>query len=311
MRNRPAPRISVVMPTYERPRELRLCLEGFRNQTVAPEEFEVIVVDDGSLTDLEPIVADVPGLRIEFRKSPHGGPSVARNMALGLASAPMLLFWDDDLRPLPALIEYCLEFHRSQPATNDAALVYFTDDPSRTASGFEQWAFGRLYPFPQAPGIYDWSYFWSGSVTCKRALLADHAFNPQYGCIEDAEMALRLAEAGGLRVHFEPRPGGLFTRRLTFDGVLRRQRQMAYYRFRLAGDCGGRIGYAHPVYARPEEYVLEDSVPLLTAKALADLGGSVRSAAASSLWTAAENHALATGWLAARRGLPPEALLVP
>src|ERR1700733_14093332 len=136
---RPEPRISVVIPAFERARELRLCLEGFRNQTLAAEAFEVIVVDDGSSSDLAPVASSVPGLRLEFRRSEHGGPSAARNIALKVASAPLLLLYDDDIQPLPGLLEYCLEFHRRHPAQSAAALLYFKQDPPRSALPFEEW----------------------------------------------------------------------------------------------------------------------------------------------------------------------------
>jgi|HubBroStandDraft_6_1064221.scaffolds.fasta_scaffold32758_2 glycosyltransferase involved in cell wall biosynthesis len=304
----PEPSISVVIPTFERARELRLCLEGFRNQTLAAEEFEVIVVDDGSSCDLEAVVTAFPGLRLEFRRSKHGGPSVARNIALDMARAPLLLLYDDDLQPSPMILEYCLDFHRRCTADNAAALLYFTRDTTRPASPFEDWAFSQLYTFPATPGIYGWSHFWSGTVTCKKRLLSGYNFNPRYRAVEDAELAFRISRSCGLEVHFEPRPCGHFLRRLTFDDVCRRQRQMGYYRFQLAAECRKRLVFSHPVYRWPEEHLVEDRILLQTAKALAALDGPFASATASALWELVDNHSIATGWLAAQRGIPPEAL---
>jgi glycosyltransferase involved in cell wall biosynthesis len=303
----PAPSISVLIPTFERARELRLCLEGFRSQTLAAEEFEVIVVDDGSSCDLEPVVAAVPELRLEFRRAEHGGPSVARNIALDIARSPLLLLYDDDLQPSPTLLEYCLDFHRRWPADSAAALLSFTKDTTRSISPFEDWAFSQLYTFPSAPGIYDWSYFWSGTVTCKKRLLSGYNFNPRYRSVEDAELAVRLSRGRGLQVHFEPLPCGQFLRRLTFDDVCRRQRQMGYYRFQLAADRK-RIVFSHPVHRFPEEHLVQDRTLLQTAKALAALDGFAASATASLLWVLAQNHSIATGWLAAQRGISPDAL---
>jgi glycosyltransferase involved in cell wall biosynthesis len=304
----PVPSISVVIPTFERARELRLCLEGFGSQTLAAEQFEVIVVDDGSSCDMEPIVAAVPGLRFEFRRSEHGGPSVARNIALDIARAPLLLLYDDDLQPLPTLLEYCLDFHRRCTDDSAAALLYFTKDIARPVSPFEDWAFSQLYSFPAAPGIYDWSYFWSGSLTCKKRLLSGFTFNPRFRSLEDAEMAFRLSRRRSLQVHFEPRSCGRFLRRLTFDDVCRRQRHMGYYRYQLAAESRKRIVFSHPVYGCPEEHLVQDPTLLQTARALAALNGSAAPDTASRLWAMAENHSIATGWLAAQRGIPPEGL---
>lgn len=45
------PKISVVIAAYNRPRELELCLEGFRRQSL--QDFELILADDGSKPEIE------------------------------------------------------------------------------------------------------------------------------------------------------------------------------------------------------------------------------------------------------------------
>jgi len=304
---RPRPAISVLIPAFERERELRLCLEGFREQKLPADEFEVVVVDDGSSCDLESAVSSIPGLRVEFRRAAHGGPSVARNIALEIARAPLLLLYDDDLRPLPELLEHCLDFHRRNPADSAASLLYFTYDLAANPNAFEKWAFPRLYPFPAEAGIYNWGYFWSGSLTCKKNLLTGFPFNARYRAIEDAELGFRLSRGCPLSIEFEPQPRGVLLRRLTFDDVYRRQLRTGYYRYLLAEESGKRVRYPHPACQNPEQYLVDRAL-LETAKALAALDDSTASPVAQSLWTRAENHAMATGWLAAKRAVPPDEL---
>ena len=313
--NRPAggaPLVSVVIPTFNRPAELRRCLDGFSRQTAAPGQFEVVVIDDGSDHDIEPVAAEFRGrFPLHFERCRHAGVSVARNLGLASSRAPLVTLYDDDLEPLPHLIESCIHFHRSHPSYRPVELLYFTPDPAIAEMPVTRWAFDRLYPFPPAPGIYrGWHYFWGGAASCKRALFAESGFDPAFLAAEDAEFALRADRRHGLEIHFEPRSTGRFIRPLGVIEICRRQYRMAYYRCLLARRHG--IEYPQAVYQRPEEFVIPDWTAF---RALLDATRPRETAALSpssprfpllcGLWLKADLHAIASGWLAARNGLPP------
>lgn len=96
------PIVSVVVPTFNRPRRLRDCLEGLAAQQFDRPRFEVIVVDDGSPRPLAN-----PGERItnhlEFRivRQARAGPGSARNAGAAVARGRYLAFIDDDCVPAP------------------------------------------------------------------------------------------------------------------------------------------------------------------------------------------------------------------
>lgn len=93
----PAEPISVVIPTHERPAALQTCLAALAAQTLAAEQFEVIVIDDGGSIELEDIVdLHEDSLRISLRRRPHAGPAAARNAGAELAQGEVLAFTDDD-----------------------------------------------------------------------------------------------------------------------------------------------------------------------------------------------------------------------
>ena len=50
---------SIIIPTYNRPKQLLCCLERFTRLDYANKQFEVIVVDDGSDMMLEPVIASL------------------------------------------------------------------------------------------------------------------------------------------------------------------------------------------------------------------------------------------------------------
>lgn len=93
-------RISVIIPTHNRPAALSACL-GALNVSF-PADAETIVVSDGFTPDLTPVVAPfVQSLRLRLLQVPHGGPAAARNHGLKVAQGDIAVFTDDDCRPRP------------------------------------------------------------------------------------------------------------------------------------------------------------------------------------------------------------------
>jgi len=308
------PTISVLVPTYNRPHELALCLDGFAHQTVSKDEFEIVVVDDGSTEDLAPALSGPQhDLNLRLIRTSHAGPGAARNIALGRARADVLLLYDDDLRPTPDLIQYCLEFHREHRAEEDMALLRFGPDPTIAESPFEAWAFQMLYPFPRDAGVHGWARFWTGTLTVKKSLFRFGQFDPAYQMLEDAELGLRLTRNADIRVHFEPRLMGNFTRHVTIQQICSRQYTVGYYTYVFAQQYRGAVDFNYPPYNHPEKYVVRDPKKLEVLIASihgldrfgAARGGSesVRSSKViHALWSTAETHARAEGWMAARDG---------
>jgi glycosyltransferase involved in cell wall biosynthesis len=98
-------RISVVIPTYQRPHILRRCLAALEKQTVQPELFEVIVADDGA-DEMTRSLVEAFGDRVPFivRYLPvtaTQGPAAARNAGWRQAQSPLIAFTDDDTLPDP------------------------------------------------------------------------------------------------------------------------------------------------------------------------------------------------------------------
>jgi glycosyltransferase involved in cell wall biosynthesis len=98
--------VSVVVPTFRRPKLLQRCLRALAAQTLARNEFEVIVVDDGHSDSTQRVVdvaaAQWPPGRLRYLRPLQGrGPAVARNCGWSAARAPLVAFTDDDTLPAP------------------------------------------------------------------------------------------------------------------------------------------------------------------------------------------------------------------
>jgi mycofactocin glycosyltransferase len=87
-------RVSVVVPTRDRPAALDRCLAALSAQTL--DELEVVVVDDGSVAsaDVAAVVARHP--RARLIQQAGRGPAAARNAGARASRGSFLCFTDDD-----------------------------------------------------------------------------------------------------------------------------------------------------------------------------------------------------------------------
>lgn len=91
---------SIVIPTYNRPDRLASCLESLTRLDYPLERFEVIVVDDGSATPLDAVVAPFGDiLNLTLLRQSNAGPASARNAGAAKAKGKYLAFTDDDCAP--------------------------------------------------------------------------------------------------------------------------------------------------------------------------------------------------------------------
>ncbi len=101
----PSPRVSVVIPTYNRARYLVEAIESVLTQTLADRE--VIVVDDGSTDDTPAVIA--PYLdRVRFLRQENRGLAAARNAGIREARGEFVAFLDSDDRFDPRMLEAVL-----------------------------------------------------------------------------------------------------------------------------------------------------------------------------------------------------------
>jgi len=104
--NHGAPRISLIVCTYNRADILPRCLQAARAQTLDASEYEIIVVDNASVDNTRVIVEQWPEIRYLY--CPHRGLSQARNTGAQAARAPIVTYIDDDAIAEPDLLEQVL-----------------------------------------------------------------------------------------------------------------------------------------------------------------------------------------------------------
>jgi glycosyltransferase involved in cell wall biosynthesis len=124
------PEVSVIVPAYNMQDFIARCLDSIMAQSL--REFEVIVVDDGSLDDTGRQVRRYGDARIILLQKENGGPSSAKNHGLSRASGEFVLFLDADDWIEPEYLQDMVQFARSNDLDIVASDIYF-DYPDKTA----------------------------------------------------------------------------------------------------------------------------------------------------------------------------------
>lgn len=192
------PLVSVVIPTFARPRPLRNCLDALVRQTLPTTDFEVVVVDDGSPTPAEAVVAEFsPRLAVRVVRQHNAGPAAARNRGAREACAPLVAFTDDDCRPRPEWLERMLAGEREHPGSLVGGSTV-NGLPDEVFAATSQLIVDLVYEHFNADP--DKAYFFaSNNILCRRDRLLevggfDTAF-PQAGA-EDRDFCDRWRSAG-------------------------------------------------------------------------------------------------------------------
>jgi len=111
-------KISVVIPTYNRPSLLTRCLRSLSRQSLDKESFEVIVISDGPDPDtsralrpwLRRTKLNLTFLSTEIKK----GPAASRNLGWLNARARLIAFTDDDCIPAQNWLQTFLNNYNDQ-----------------------------------------------------------------------------------------------------------------------------------------------------------------------------------------------------
>lgn len=122
-------KVSVVIPTHNRPERLANAIRSVLAQT--EKDFEVLVIDDGSPDEgAAHVVRACRDARVSYIRLPVSqGPGAARNAGVTRASAPYVAFLDDDDEWLPEKLQVQLAvLERSEPSVGGVYTARITVD---------------------------------------------------------------------------------------------------------------------------------------------------------------------------------------
>ncbi len=113
------PTVSIIIPTYNRAKYLALTLESITQQTY--QDFEVIVVDDGTPSNENEIICSKFDKVLYYKIKNTGGPATPRNIGIQKASGKYIAFVDDDDLWLPQKLDIQVKILDTNP---DFGLVH-------------------------------------------------------------------------------------------------------------------------------------------------------------------------------------------
>jgi glycosyltransferase involved in cell wall biosynthesis len=219
-------RLSVVIATFNRRDVLQQTLLRLTAQSLAPERFEVVVVDDGSTDGTSKMVEQVQeAVSYHLRYLHHGnrGPGHTQNVGIRAARHPLVLLLADDIWPSRGLLEGHLRGHESNPNDRIGVLGKVEQSPDLPETAlhrrWDPFQYRRFEGRERLEGIY----FHACNVSLKRDfLLRNGLFREHRGAAhEDIELGYRLSQRG-LEFAYVPEALGYHYHPETLDGICRR-----------------------------------------------------------------------------------------
>jgi len=218
------PRCSVIIPTYNRAPVLRRCLDALAAQTTPPGTMQIIVADDGSTDgtgEAAAAWAASAGIPVVYFRQENAGANAARNAAIRISAAPLLLIINDDTIAVPGLLAAHLALHEAHPALGVAVLGRMTIDPSLPPSLFAALHHDASFCAFAGRAELGWEAFFTCNLSVKRDfLLRFGLFDEALRWHEDIELGERLAPHG-LRLLYCPEALGYHHHLLTEADYLR------------------------------------------------------------------------------------------
>lgn len=189
-------RASVIIPAYNAEDVLPRCLRALEHQTIPQDQYEVIVIDDGS-TDRTAELAREGGARV--LKVNHVGPAAARNAGAELARSDVIVFTDADCEPAPDFLERILEPFDA-PVVSGARGVYRTQQKSLVARFVQleyEERYQRIARVEAEEGTVD-ALDTSYAAYRRDVFLDAGGFDIRFlhAAVEDHELSFRLAHDG-------------------------------------------------------------------------------------------------------------------
>ncbi|NHN30201.1 glycosyltransferase [Paenibacillus agricola] len=190
-KKRETPLFSVIIPTYNRDKYIARAIRSVLRQTC--EDYEIIVVNDGSTDRTEKIVSTF-GDRVRYVYQKNLGPSEARNTGIRLARGKFIAFLDSDDLFLPNKLQRNKEFLNTHPDCDFLYSYYYARRGKKNHTIRNVKQFNDLNKFRFH--LYKRTFTIRTSTAAIRKTCFDKTglFNSQYRYSQDWDMWLRLAK---------------------------------------------------------------------------------------------------------------------
>ncbi len=197
-------KVSIIIPTYNRAHLIERSIRSILNQTY--EDFELLIVDDGSTDNTKEVVEGIVDARIRYIScATNGGAAKARNVGIAEAKYDYIAFQDSDDEWHPDKLEKQMKV--METASPDTGLVY-CEYHYNGLNGMEDICPDQKIPLEQKRGNI-FPQLLAGNMIGTPVMLVKRecfdkvgGFNENFPCMEDYELVLRIARE--YRIEFIP-----------------------------------------------------------------------------------------------------------
>ncbi len=212
------PKVSVIIPVYNGEKYIKQTIKSVLNQTF--QNFEIIIIDDGSTDNSRKEIQSLDDLRIHyFYQSNKGCPAIPKNRGIRKAKGKYIAFLDQDDLFLPKKIENQLELIEKTGQKIDAVICncFVYDEMNKQIIG-KNWAKNfRIIPGKISQRLIKGNFI----VTSSEALIRKSFFkkngflDERLKIADDYDLWLRLAKDSHIKFISKPlvkwryRPGSL------------------------------------------------------------------------------------------------------
>nr|WP_299341993.1 glycosyltransferase family 2 protein [Allomuricauda sp.] len=185
-------KISFVIPAYNAEKFIRKCVESITSQGVSEENYEVIVVNDGSKDQTESICKELAKEYRSFRffSNENHGPGYTRNYGIRNAKGKYIWCIDADDYLSPHILESVLQ----ELSSNDPMYLIGFQHIDETGNALRKLSFGseRMSPSEFLSKGYYVNYVWCRII--KRSLFEEHSLYFRVDLLgpEDYDLTFRL-----------------------------------------------------------------------------------------------------------------------
>ncbi len=180
--------ISVVIPLYNKEKSITKSLKSVLSQSY--DDFEVVIVDDGSTDGSVAIVDAINDSRIRLIRQENRGPSKARNIGVKNAMGEWILFIDADDEMLPGTIEY---FSQKINVVKDVNMflgeaVIYNGSTEYLAKQYQEGYVSN----PFKAHVYGRLFQCSGTTVYRKSIVEKYPFDERVRRYEDLQRIFKL-----------------------------------------------------------------------------------------------------------------------
>lgn len=187
------PKVSIILPTYNHAYFLPQAVQSVLKQTL--QDFEIIVVDDGSTDNTREVIEEYADGRLKYVYQENQGLAASRNAGLRIAQGECVAFLDADDIFLPPKLEVQMDWLEAHPTYGMVLSGYNIIDeqgkPIRT-----------IAPWTSVPTLELKDWLLTNPVPPVAVLVKKRwidqvgGFDDRFRRVEDWDLWLRLAYAG-------------------------------------------------------------------------------------------------------------------